>query len=663
MKIKTLTVDNNPVLLKAISTILEQEGCEVQQAATGLEALEALHSFDPEIVFTDLIMPEVSGEQLCRLLRRSKKYKHIFIVVLSAIVLEDRERIQKEVDCDLCIAKGNLKEIRTQLRGALQTFSEHKESSRKERKVTARIPQGLKPSEVAGELLKEKLHLSTILGNLDEGILELNQDGKIISANQAALTVLDKKEEQLTGAYLPEAANWGEFTSEIAIWTKEQLIAKKIGNLEIYENKPLTIGTKVITGSFLPVFDGGNYFGLCILRDISRQYYAEKHNKELDNAIRLVKKMDAMSIMAGGVAHDFNNLLTVICGNLDIISFLGTDQDPKENLRLIEQARNAALVAVDLTRQISCFSNFGIVSRETVLLDELVSNAVKEFFQDRPTDFQLQLSEKQLSVSIDPEEIVMAIHSVLQNAMEAEPNDEITISVHNNTFEKPQLITGQYVPAGSYARIDIEDNGRGIDKEELFKIFDPYFSSKQRGAMKGMGLGLTVVYATLRNHGGYVVVQSEEGKGAQVSLFLPLQFESTVLRKEEQFAPANYDIVLMEPDIQMREIGKIMLEHLGFNVHLSEHMEAVLELAGSLREENTTSPLVILDVSDSTGESAIDTCKALLEQDPAIKVVAMSGTILDPVMEDCQQYGFTNALSKPYTMDSLRHIIMSVLRS
>ena len=122
MTIRVLAVDNNPVLLKAISTILTQEGCKVREAETGLDALEQLDQFIPDILFTDLIMPRVSGEQLCRVVRSSKKYENVFIVVLSAIVLEDRDRILEEVDCDLCIAKGNLKEIRVQLKNALKAY-------------------------------------------------------------------------------------------------------------------------------------------------------------------------------------------------------------------------------------------------------------------------------------------------------------------------------------------------------------------------------------------------------------------------------------------------------------------------------------------------------------------------------------------------------------
>ena len=120
MKLKALVVDNNPVLLRAVSAILSQEGCIVQTAGTGLEALEIVDDFCPDIVFTDLIMPMVSGEQLCRILRNTKKHQAVYIVVLSAIIIEDRERILREVQYDMCIAKGNLHEMRQHIKEALR---------------------------------------------------------------------------------------------------------------------------------------------------------------------------------------------------------------------------------------------------------------------------------------------------------------------------------------------------------------------------------------------------------------------------------------------------------------------------------------------------------------------------------------------------------------
>ncbi|MFT5699291.1 MAG: two-component system cell cycle sensor histidine kinase/response regulator CckA [Desulforhopalus sp.] len=662
MKIKVLAVDNNPVLLKAVSTILKQEGCEVSEAGTGLDALEILDHFVPDILFTDLIMPRVSGEQLCRVVRSSKKYKDVFIVVLSAIVIEDRDRILEDVACDLCIAKGNLKEIRSQIKDALEAYHNRNNALGGSGMNTPRIPEGLKPSEVTGELLLEKQHQNEILSNLNEGILELTQHGKIVTVNRSACKILGCSEEKLTGIRLLEARDWGGFTPLISRWTDEDLGKGGMQSFHIFEDSPLHINSKVVTASFIPVIENGSIFGLCIFRDITRQHQAEQHNKELDDAIKLAKKMDAMSCMAGGMAHDFNNLLTVICGNLDIISLQNTKHDPEASAKLISQAQKAALIAVDLTRQISCFSNFGIVSRKKENLYALVTDTIKKYFSENGGQYNLIMDADDCVVSIDAEEISTAIYNVLQNAQESSENRKINVSVSEIKLTGPEIISGQYIPAGSYGKIDIKDSGSGIDKDELFKVFDPYYSTKERGIVKGMGLGLTIVYATLRNHGGYVVVGPAEADGTVVSLYLPVFISKDRDGEGGGIMSCIQTILLVEPDIQMREIGSIMLSHLGYKViGVSNSTEATVELQRVENNVDEKPGLVILDVSGINKESPSDCCRIFKQTIPEIQVIAMSGTILDPTMENCKEYGFANSLSKPYTMDGLRHVVNSVL--
>lgn len=665
MAIKALVVDNNPVLLRAVAAILGQEGCIVQTAATGLEALEIIVDFGPDILFTDLIMPMVSGEQLCRILRKTKKYERLFIVVLSATFVEDRERILRDVQCDVCIAKGNLQEIKKHVREALLDFVEQSNEFANEAGKAACIPDGLKPSAMTSELLSEKHHFDNILTNVEEGLIELNHQGKVILVNKAALKILSCQEEHLVGQKLYEAIDWGGHNENIQQWTERQLIGLGKGKYDILDGAPLFFDEKVVTAAFIPIVEADSVFGLCILRDITKQFNAEKHHKELDNALKLIKKMDAMSCMAGGVSHDFNNLLTVICGNLDIVTLQGENQSSEERNRLLNHAKKAALVAVDLTRRISCFSNLGIISRENIKIDQCVEQTVEQFFKGKKDLYRITFTSKGNNIYGDPEELSQAITNVLQNAVEASSGQRIEVVVDESEFAAPQLMSGQYVPAGKYTRTDICDRGSGIRSDELFRVFDPYYSTKERGTSKGMGLGLTVVYAILRNHGGYVVVHSQLNRGTTVSLFLP------ILRDEDMASPAkertprrNRFVLLIDPEKQTREIGSIMLDYLGFSVRTAgNRVDAIRELQQLVDNPVYQSPLVILALSEENGESAVETCRMVHEVDPAIKVIAMSGTILNPILENYREYGFINTIPKPFSMDTLKHVTNTVLHS
>ena len=329
--------------------------------------------------------------------------------------------------------------------------------------------------------------------------------------------------------------------------------------------------------------------------------------------------------------------------------------------------RQAALAAVDLTRQISCFSNFGIVSRENVQLGTLVQKYGGSNFLNgkRMIQCPVKVTASNDLIHGDPQELSQAIVRVLQNAVEASAGQGLEVIIGENDFTSPQLMAGQYVPAGKYIRIDICDAGRGINPEQLFRIFDPYYSTKERGAHKGMGLGLTVVYAILRNHGGYVVVNSGLDQGTIVSFYLPaLAEEQSRFAVQDKTPAEDRFVLLIEPDEQMVEIAEIMLGYLGFSViAVSDRAGAIRELQGFLDNPLVSLPLVILALSDKNNESAVETCRILHELNGDLKVIAMSGMILDPVMQNCREYGFINTLPKPFSMNSLKHIINTVLSS
>ncbi len=657
--IKALVVDNNPVLLKAVSSILEQEGCHVLTAENGLEAIEIAKKEYPDIIFTDLIMPLVGGEKLCKVIRSTEDLQDTFLVILSAVILEERERILEEIDCDVCIAKGSLRDLRIHLQEAIDLY--HKSES-----VPGRIlgdssqisGDDQDVSNVAKELLSQKYHLKEMLANLSEGIVELNQDGKIVSINNAAGKIIREKKENLIGRLIDDIM-WESHSDDIKSWVDDDLVNKRGNVLDIEDKDPLIFGDSILTAYFLPVIKDGKHFAICILRDITRQYIAEKRKFELDNAIRLVKKMDAMSCMAGGVAHDFNNLLTVICGNLDMINVQGDNVDLNEIENLIQSAREAAYVTVELVRKISCFSPFGIVHREDIDINSFLEDFI--ISHGKGSDYpplKLKTSEEKIVVNIDSQQISKAIANVLKNSEEAGSQDAISITIENELLQDPVIRAGQYVAAGNYAKLQFADKGKGIESENLLEVFDPYYSTKQRGANKGMGLGLTIVYSTLRNHGGYVVMESTVGQGTRVTFYLPL-FKN-ILRGIQSENGEQEKILLVEDDEQLRSISKIMLEFLNYTVFEAQNEEESMEVFSENNDAESPISYAILNLSGSGYRVGVEICQALHNIDPSIKVLVSSGSLLDPVMRKYKEYGFSGTLQKPYTMDDLRNALSTL---
>ncbi len=659
MKIKALVVDNNPVLLKAVSTILEQEGCQVVIAVNGLEAVDIAKKEYPDIIFTDLIMPLVDGEQLCKIIRGSIDLQDIYLVILSAVVREERERILAAIDYDLCIAKGNLKDLRLHLREALEKFRKRESTPET---ILGDTGQFLEDEDeinnIARELLSEKHHLKEMLENLKEGIVELSRDGKIVSINRAASEIFDTQIEKLTGVHIADIA-WTTHAKRIADWADVDLLNQRGAVLEITETDPLRINGTILTGNFLPITKKGSSFAICILRDITRQHLAEKRKTELEKALRLVKKMDAMSSMAGGVAHDFNNLLTVICGSLDMISFEGKEGNLKETLDLVENAREATHITVELVRKISCFSPFGIIKRENICIEDLVGLIINDFSKNKeaPKCFFEQHDVKRF-INIDAQQIRIAIENVLQNSFEAGSDGGIEINIEDEVITEPSLRAGQYVSSGHYVKILFSDKGSGIDSENLLEIFDPYFSTKERGTSKGMGLGLTIVFSTLRNHGGYVVVESEAGKGTDVTFYMP--FQKTGSTREDNDLINQKQILLLEDDDQLRAISKIMLEYLGYSVFEVSNKQEAIEVFSENMGKKSRITIAILNLMGSSKQDGVEICKVLHQIDKELQVIVSSGLLLEPAMINFREYGFCKTLNKPYTLDDLRNVLASL---
>ena len=659
--LRVLVADNNPVLLRLISAVLEQEGCKVTTATNGLEALEHIKAHPIDIVFTDLVMPQVGGEQLCRIIRSTPEWSNIYLVVISGIVLEDFDNLQTNSIYDHCIAKGELNDLRVHIKKALASYRQQRSVHTDNTFQGTIIPEGLVPSSITEELLAEKRHLHCILQNLDEGIVEFNKAGIVLSLNKSAEQILNCTPEKIIGTEFAEYDFWGNFKKQIHSWVNKDLAKIEGSSFDIREDEPLHLHGKIITASFLSIENRDTVLGLCILRDITRQYNAEANRRELDSAVRLIGKMDAMSSMAGGIAHDFNNLLTVICGNLDILSHIGGTKDISEQQKLVEHARSAAYIAVDLTRKISSSSPFGVVSRKKVAFVSLVEQAIATYFQSSSSRYTFTNNCQQPLVQVNPEQIGTVIVNIIENAVESDSSKPIDLTIKEEHFSEPAIIHGQYVSVGEYVSLTVTDYGKGIDSDNLLSVFDPYFSTKSRGAVKGMGLGLAVVYATIRNHGGYVVIESKKGEGTKVRCYLPNYGQQ---QQDNVFAPQQASekepILLIEADPQFQEIARIMMEFLGYSVTLKETLEeGVRWLLAHCKIDGNKPPSVVIDNYVLSKESLRTSCETIRAVNKKIRIVLTSNSAIDEEMKNCKKYGFDTALVKPFTIETLKHALQN----
>lgn len=557
-----LVVDNNPFIVKTLSTFLLKEGCRVVTAENGLDALEVLRNEDIDIVFTDLVMPFVEGDVLCRIIRSKPELSHLYVVILSAIAVEARQGLLAGVPYDLCFEKGHISQMKQQVKDAISGFIAKSEGQQHKNLDVVSDTQGEKSTGITNELLSKTNYLHSILTNLNEGVIELNHQGLIIGINPAAEKFFSRSKEECIGNFLHAISDNETFNHQIRLWQEQMLSSGKGEPLRIKEDAPLFFAERVLTCEATVVTESVPAIGICIFHDITRQYHAEAHKKKVQNALGGMRKMEAMRDMAGGFAHDFNNLLTAICGNLDILRAVESTSLSERAIKIVDNTKKAAGLAVDLTKKISTFSDFGIVERKRTHIQKFLSACSKNYFTKWDKPYQLYLEKEDLWFDINPQEVREALGNIFDNSLESLDNQisAITLTQKKVFFEEPRLVSNQYIPAGEYVKVVVDDRGTGIDAKDIPYVFDPYFSNKERSSVKGLGLGLAVVYSVMRSHGGYVVVESEVGQGTQICLFFPF-------KHEEISTPECNHVFLIEKDEQLRENNKVLIGFLGLVVY------------------------------------------------------------------------------------------------
>lgn len=270
--------------------------------------------------------------------------------------------------------------------------------------------------------------------------------------------------------------------------------------------------TIILESSILPVVNSDH--AITGYRGVSRDI---TERKRLEDELAKVQKLDSIGTLAGGIAHDYNNLLTAILGYIGLCKSSIPKTEPAFDL--IEKAEKAALCARDLTKQLITFSRGGMPLRKVTDIRELIQQTVKFSLSGSKIKPRYSFPQDLHPVFIDEDQMRQVIQNLVINAREAmHDNGALSIELENTVLDTDNTAS---LPPGEYIRILIRDSGQGIPAELLPKVFDPYFTTKELGSQKGMGLGLSICYSIVKKHGGDIRLDSTAGVGTRVSIFLP----------------------------------------------------------------------------------------------------------------------------------------------
>lgn len=649
--VHALVVDNSPVIRRILSYVLEAEGCTVQMAEDGLEALDCMARQQPHIVFTDLIMPKIDGEKLSYIIRNTPEWRDMFLVVLSGVALEDNDATMR-IGADVCIAKGPAATMKDHVKAALERYRAN------QRGATDAIQglEGLYPREVTKELLISKRHREVILQRMTEGVVELNHEGRVVMANEAALVLFDRSEERALGCslahFLPEQAG-ATFTA----WM-DGLIADPaaFSPLVFSYDEPVLLGERQVTVNLVPVAEEDAFFIIGILQDVTRRKVLEQRQWQLEKELQRIRKMEAMSLMASGISHDFNNLLTIISGNIEMARYVSRDEQLNQ---MLTEAGKAIHLTTQLIRQFTTFSDNYLPQKSRVQLRGLIEEVLaQDLASGGSIEYLLTCSDDDLAITIDPHLVRQVLTNLSKNAVEAMAGSGcIEVRVDRVIGGEEALQTGQPIPAGELVRIVFADSGPGIVPALVDQVFDPYFSTKQKGAQKGMGLGLTIVHAIVKKHGGTVRIESPPEGGCRVVLYFPLQ-EQVVTDTHFQVGKAQgRRVLVMDDEEMMRLINKKMFEHFGCTVTLAATGDEAVDHFRQRLAASERFDLALLDLRVSEGMGGLEAARLIAALDPNAVLVAISGDGGSEAMIRYSDHHFAAALAKPFSIDAVEELV------
>jgi PAS domain S-box-containing protein len=368
------------------------------------------------------------------------------------------------------------------------------------------------------------------------------------------------------------------------------------------------------------------------------------------------QKLESLGTLAGGIAHDFNNLLQGVFGYISMAR-LTFDQREK-SLAMLEQAEKALHQSVNLTSQLLTFSKGGRPVKRVFALPPVIENSVKFALSGSRVTYEIAIDDGLRSVEADEGQIGQVIQNIVLNADQAMPlGGRIGVSLRNMPAAK---ITAP--PAGlqgDLVEISIRDQGIGIPPEHLTRIFDPYFTTKE----KGSGLGLATVYSIIKNHGGLVRVQSEAGKGTTFLIYLPASATPAEVPQSSVLSAAARKgrILVMDDEELIRLVAEELLTAMGHEVACAESGETALEAYQAARDAGRPFDVVILDLTIRGGMGGLETVRKLAEIDPGVRAVVSSGYSDDAVLSNYRDQGFQAFLKKPYDMDDLASTLNALL--
>ncbi len=395
------------------------------------------------------------------------------------------------------------------------------------------------------------------------------------------------------------------------------------------------------------------------IRDLTEKKKLVKEMSKLEKRIQHAQKMEAIGTLAGGIAHDFNNILSVIIGYTEMAR---DDSQPESTVANgLNEVLEASYRAKDLVQQILSFSRQDETERILIKPSVVVKKAIEMLRPSLPTTIEVtqDIDSETGHIFADPTQIHQIIMNLGTNAFHAmeKTGGNLNISLKEQNLSAEELVQEPNVAAGTFIQLTMSDSGPGIPSDIIYKIFDPYFTTKEVG--KGTGMGLAIVHGIVKNYGGFISLHSEPGEGTTFHVFVPVEKQEILPETEivKQVPVGRERILFIDDEAILAQMGKSMLERLGYHVTVQTNSIEALE---TFKKQPDLYDLIITDQT-MPGMTGADIARRMMQIRPDIPIILCTGYSSIITEEEAKSFGIKEFALKPFTKSDIAVLIRKVL--
>lgn len=379
----------------------------------------------------------------------------------------------------------------------------------------------------------------------------------------------------------------------------------------------------------------------------------------IEEELLKIRKLESVGVLARGIAHDFNNILVAILGNLSLIERF-TEND-KQVGKLLSEARKASLRAKDLTEKLLTFAKGSEPDVKIGKLSDILRKSVPLALVGSTICSDYDIEDGLWKVKVDKSQIDSVVQSIVLNAKESMSGEGvITICCRNQELSDSNITS---LTKGKYVKITISDTGSGIDSNVIDKIFDPYFSTKEKDSNKVSGLGLSIVRSILVKHKGAIFMESEPGKGSLVTVYLPAVADDVSVKKVEQILPSGKGLVVVaDENHAAHELTQEMLSYLGYQYVACFSLEDIVQEVEGVGRDGTDNVIVLIAstlIRDMAKQNIMDMFNSFAAD---IRYIVCHEEDSGAAVDEYLASGFDNDLKKPFQLLELSRVLSSTTK-